>query len=72
MSFLDVGSIFDLGRDEILKGKTTSKECDDCIGCGNAYWGHHPKMALNAMLPHVAARQFAMVQKHKLKQFLRL
>ena len=67
-----VGSIFDLDRDEIIKGKTTSKECDDCISCGNAYWGHHPKMAVSAMAPRVAARQFVMAQKHKLKQLLRL
>ena len=67
-----VGSIFDLDRDEIIKGKTTSKECDRCISSGNAYWGHHPQMALSAMPPRVAAKQFVMNQKHKLKELLRL
>lgn len=35
-----LGSIFELSREEILSKKKTSKECDDCLGCGIAYWGH--------------------------------
>ena len=36
-----LGSVFDLSRDEVLLRKRSSKECDDCLGCGVAYWGHN-------------------------------
>lgn len=39
-----IGSVFDLSREEILARKTTDKECDNCLGCGVAYWAHNPKM----------------------------
>lgn len=39
-----IGSVFDFSRDQIVDWKTTNKECDDCIGCGAAQWGHHPVM----------------------------
>ena len=37
-----LGSVFTLTRDEILRGKRTSGECPDCVGCGMAYWAHNP------------------------------
>lgn len=39
-----LGSVFELEREDIIRGKTTSRECDDCISCGVAYWAHNPKM----------------------------
>lgn len=36
-----VGSVFELSRDEIVAGKKNAKECDECMGCGIAYWGHN-------------------------------
>ena len=56
-----LGSVFDLSRGEILKGKVSSKECDDCLGCGLAYWGHNfslvktPRTDELARLKHAAA-----------------
>jgi MoaA/NifB/PqqE/SkfB family radical SAM enzyme len=38
-----LGSIFDLSREQILSLKTSNKECDDCLGCGTAYWAHNWK-----------------------------
>jgi MoaA/NifB/PqqE/SkfB family radical SAM enzyme len=43
-----IGSIFDLSRDQIITGKTTNKECDDCMGCGVSYWGHNAKTVSKA------------------------
>jgi hypothetical protein len=37
-----IGSVFTLTREQILAGKTTSRECHDCLGCGFAYWAHNP------------------------------
>jgi MoaA/NifB/PqqE/SkfB family radical SAM enzyme len=37
-----LGSIFDMSREEILRAKVLSAECDDCMGCGLAYWAHNP------------------------------
>lgn len=65
-----LGSVFELSREEILDGKTTDKECDDCISCGVAYWAHNPKRLapgatelpprkksrLGALLSRIAAR----------------
>ncbi|HWK94815.1 MAG TPA: radical SAM protein [Pseudolabrys sp.] len=36
-----IGSVFDLTRQEIIDGKRSAKECDDCMSCGVAYWGHN-------------------------------
>jgi hypothetical protein len=38
-----LGSIFELTRDEVLKRKKNSAECDGCMSCGQAYWMHHPQ-----------------------------
>jgi MoaA/NifB/PqqE/SkfB family radical SAM enzyme len=38
-----LGSVFDLSREQILAGKKTSAECDDCMSCGVAYWVHNPR-----------------------------
>jgi hypothetical protein len=37
-----LGSVFDMSREDILTGKVSSRECHDCIGCGQAYWAHNP------------------------------
>lgn len=39
-----LGSVFDLSKEQILKGKTSSKECELCMSTGVAYWAHHPKV----------------------------
>jgi MoaA/NifB/PqqE/SkfB family radical SAM enzyme len=36
-----LGSVFELSREQILSDKVSSKECDECLGCGVAYWGHN-------------------------------
>jgi MoaA/NifB/PqqE/SkfB family radical SAM enzyme len=43
-----IGSVFDLTREEILTGKTTSKECEDCLACGAAYWAHYYPLRVSA------------------------
>jgi MoaA/NifB/PqqE/SkfB family radical SAM enzyme len=40
-----IGSVFELSRGEILEGKKSAKECDECMGNGNAYWGHNVQSA---------------------------
>jgi MoaA/NifB/PqqE/SkfB family radical SAM enzyme len=42
-----LGSVFELSRDEILSGKTSAKECDDCMRHGSSYWGHHVQSAVS-------------------------
>ncbi len=39
-----LGSLFDLSKEQIVRGKTTNKECDTCMAAGIAYWAHHPKI----------------------------
>jgi MoaA/NifB/PqqE/SkfB family radical SAM enzyme len=36
-----LGSVFDLSREQILTGKVSAKECDNCLGCGLNYWGYN-------------------------------
>ena len=43
-----IGSVFDLTREEILTGKTTSKECEDCLAYGAAYWAHYYPLKVSA------------------------
>jgi organic radical activating enzyme len=63
-----LGSVFDLSREQILTGKTTDKECDDCISCGVAYWAHNPVMlAEKVPAPSVATGQRKSVMARLLK-----
>ncbi len=39
-----LGSLFDLSKEQILRSKTSSKECGACMSAGVAYWAHHPKV----------------------------
>lgn len=51
----NLGSIFDLSREEVISGKKTNKECDDCMGCGVAYWAHNVQ-TVNMTAPAPAAK----------------
>jgi MoaA/NifB/PqqE/SkfB family radical SAM enzyme len=37
----NLGSVFDLSREQLLSRKKSSKECTDCLDCGVAYWVHN-------------------------------
>lgn len=37
----NLGSIFDLTREQVIKRKKSNRECTDCLNCGVAYWAHN-------------------------------
>lgn len=58
-----LGSLYDLSNEQIDHGKTTSTECDTCIGSGVAYWSHNPKKVEYAKRP--------LSLKHRLQKEIR-
>jgi hypothetical protein len=54
-----LGSIFDLSALDVLGRKTSSKECDDCIDCGVAYWVHNPVMLEKPARPEQKPKSLA-------------
>jgi len=65
-----IGSLFDLSREQILKGKTGNKECDTCIQSGVASWAHSPKQFGGQMKPPRSIQHKIGRMRQKIDQML--